>query len=342
MAGNRIEFAQFGHFDSFDVIRSLTSMLSLQDHELPTPIATGLKTMYYVDANVVEGLTYYYRVRVWRGSESFVSGEVACIAGVLWTPDLSTAKIFLLSDDLIVGSVSAWKDRKTGVDFTQTSNSRKPLVVDAGENKAVRYDGIDDLLSTTNSAITSLMQGVSNAWIFAVYKQDGVYSDVNLNYRDIFRFSTSSTSSLFALFASTPAQNYKPAVGARRLASNTAQFCSATSGSSFDSVKMVLGASDYINQNFKIYVNTVNENTLTTSFGSGTTANEVATCTIGGYPGATNETFKGDIYAIVMGNTALSLAEQQKFEGWAAHKYGLTANLPVSHPYKNNPPFTHN
>lgn len=79
-SGVRLEFAQFGHFTSFDVIRSLTSMASLQDHELPTPIATGLKTMYYVDTNVVKGLTYYYRVRVWRGSESFVSSELVVIA----------------------------------------------------------------------------------------------------------------------------------------------------------------------------------------------------------------------------------------------------------------------
>lgn len=80
MAVNRIEFAQFGHFDSFDIIRSLTSMAHLQDHELPTPIITGLKTMYYVDGNVIEGLTYYYRVRVWRGGESLVSDEVICIS----------------------------------------------------------------------------------------------------------------------------------------------------------------------------------------------------------------------------------------------------------------------
>lgn len=73
--GIRLEFAQFGHFTSFDVIRSTASMASVADADLPTPIATGLKTMYYVDTSVAEGITYYYRVRVWRGSESFVSAE---------------------------------------------------------------------------------------------------------------------------------------------------------------------------------------------------------------------------------------------------------------------------
>jgi hypothetical protein len=75
--GVRLEFAQFGHFDSFEVIRSLTSMIGIADHELPTPIATGLKTMYYVDSNVIEGLTYYYKVRVKRGTESYLSDELS-------------------------------------------------------------------------------------------------------------------------------------------------------------------------------------------------------------------------------------------------------------------------
>lgn len=71
-----LEFAQFGDFDSFDVIRSVTSMVGLADNALPSPIATGLKTMYYVDNTVTQGGIYYYKFRVWRGGESLVSDEV--------------------------------------------------------------------------------------------------------------------------------------------------------------------------------------------------------------------------------------------------------------------------
>ena len=81
MAGIQLEFAQFGHFTSFDVIRSMASMASVANADLPTPIATGLKTMYYVDSDVVEGLIYYYKVRVWRGATGFVSDEIAAFAG---------------------------------------------------------------------------------------------------------------------------------------------------------------------------------------------------------------------------------------------------------------------
>ena len=80
MAGIRLEWSQFGDFDSFDVIRSLTSMAGLTDAELPTPIATGLLTMHYVDTTVIEGATYYYKFRVWRDGISLVSDEIKVLA----------------------------------------------------------------------------------------------------------------------------------------------------------------------------------------------------------------------------------------------------------------------
>ena len=77
MAGIRLEFAQFGDFDSFDILRS-TSPMDIA--ALPSPIVAGLATMYYVDTAVVECATYYYRARVWRGIESQVSNEINVLA----------------------------------------------------------------------------------------------------------------------------------------------------------------------------------------------------------------------------------------------------------------------
>ena len=77
MAGIRLEWAQFGDFDSFDVIRSDAPM---DINALPSPIATNLPTMYYVDTTVVEGATYYYRVVARRDAASKVSGEIKLTA----------------------------------------------------------------------------------------------------------------------------------------------------------------------------------------------------------------------------------------------------------------------
>jgi len=37
-------------------------------------------------------------------------------------------------------------------------------------------------------------------------------------------------------------------------------------------------------------------------------------------------------------STSISISTRQNIEGYLAHKWGLTANLPVDHPYKTNPP----
>lgn len=80
MPGIVLECSQHGDFDSFDVIRSLTSMVGIADSDLPSPIASGLLTMYYVDLAVVEDVTYYYKFRVWRDGVALVSDEIGITA----------------------------------------------------------------------------------------------------------------------------------------------------------------------------------------------------------------------------------------------------------------------
>ena len=41
---------------------------------------------------------------------------------------------------------------------------------------------------------------------------------------------------------------------------------------------------------------------------------------------------------VIVSSTLLSTLDRQKLEGYLAHKWGLTANLPAGHPYKINPP----
>jgi hypothetical protein len=47
--------------------------------------------------------------------------------------------------------------------------------------------------------------------------------------------------------------------------------------------------------------------------------------------------FSGNIKEIII-SSPMSNEESQKVEGYLAHKWGLTANLPSDHPYKNNAP----
>lgn len=87
-SGIRLEFAQFGDFDSFDIHRSTSSMPDVDN--LPAALVTGLTTMFYFDQTVVVGATYYYRVVARRGSEVAVSDQVFAAAGVTFDDYLTT------------------------------------------------------------------------------------------------------------------------------------------------------------------------------------------------------------------------------------------------------------
>jgi hypothetical protein len=57
--------------------------------------------------------------------------------------------------------------------------------------------------------------------------------------------------------------------------------------------------------------------------------------------GIMQQFFDGDIMEIIVARNAsgaFSTSDRQKLEGYLAHKWGLTDNLPANHPYKNAPP----
>jgi hypothetical protein len=46
----------------------------------------------------------------------------------------------------------------------------------------------------------------------------------------------------------------------------------------------------------------------------------------------------GFISEMVATSALLSTADRQRLEGYLAWKWGLQANLPAGHPFRNNPP----
>jgi hypothetical protein len=46
----------------------------------------------------------------------------------------------------------------------------------------------------------------------------------------------------------------------------------------------------------------------------------------------------GDVAELIYIDGAISTNDRQKLEGYLAHKWGITANLPADHPYKNKAP----
>lgn len=59
---------------------------------------------------------------------------------------------------------------------------------------------------------------------------------------------------------------------------------------------------------------------------------------IGNYQNAIDQNFQAYVGEVIIYNRLLSTIERQQIEGYLAWKWGLPANLPASHPYKNAPP----
>lgn len=72
MGGVKLEFAQFGKFDSFNIYRNQTPT---SVSNLSNPIA-NTNTMYYEDFSVEQNNDYYYRVGVVRGRDELIGDEI--------------------------------------------------------------------------------------------------------------------------------------------------------------------------------------------------------------------------------------------------------------------------
>jgi hypothetical protein len=88
----------------------------------------------------------------------------------------------------------------------------------------------------------------------------------------------------------------------------------------------------------KLYANG-SANTILTSF-TGTKPNQSATSNglWVGTVSAPGADWEGEIGELLGFASLLSTSNRNKLEGYLAHKWGLTGNLPADHPYKLNPP----
>ena len=78
MAGVRLEFAQFGHFDYFNIYRN---SVSISEENLGELIGTSL-TMYYEDLTVEPNQNYYYRVGSARNGVEELSDVISVFTNV--------------------------------------------------------------------------------------------------------------------------------------------------------------------------------------------------------------------------------------------------------------------
>lgn len=267
-----------------------------------------------------------------------------------WTPLYLTVKPVGWWDDStavtnVSGAASTWASKiSTDYDLQQTTAANRPTINGTGLNgsRTLTFDGVNDVLQTNHPTARAYSQNVSSLWSFAVVRKVNV--DGTATNRAVVASNTEVGSVRFSMqLGSTATAGNRATSGARRLTADSAAILSGSTalGTGW---RLAMVTQDYTNRPGFVYLDGLQDATNATNTSAGSTANTTAVeqLTVGASVNSslTYASFADmEIAALLIGRNNLpTTTERQKMEGWAAWRYGLTANLDVSHPYKSAAP----
>lgn len=326
----RLEFAQFGHFTKFKVFRSPEPMVPVS---MPEPIADNLKTMFFVDTAVPDG-DNYYRVEVEREGEFILSEEMYIRVTNEWSPDALQSIAFSSTHTYtLVNGVGSWVSDSGGYSLVSTVSDRHPvnsvdsLVFDEGDDlkASMGFDGYFDNASTV--VLSLVVKG---------FPSEYPPNQLSTVYKNLLRLSSSDTNTIIGFYESTPTM---PTVYALRFRGKI--------GETFQEVFLpTVDKSDYriiyISLDFESHSALIRADGRVVAEIPITSPHSALQGLIPslslGWVSSENPnsvfSFIGGVKALMLRNQQLSLISISKWEGYLAHKYSLTANLPDNHPYK--------
>lgn len=268
----------------------------------------------------------------------------------LWRPDALGASLALWLDaedastiTLNGSTVSQWNDKSGNArNFLQATASAQPTynATVLGGKPALTFDGTANFMSAgdTLDVETSNLTTMSVVK-YATSNQSGIIVGKSRFGPGGGRYSLGrflsggnlGTGTQFNSFFGT----YDAGVGA---------FTSVADSSTSTKILGAEWSRDVSNGYAKIWDNGTNAAT-TTYAGDTNTLNNTDQLWIGAYQNNTGTTpptassyLNGQMAEVVIVQSVLSTTDRQKVEGYLAWKWGLEANLPVGHPYKNTPP----
>ena len=301
--------------------------------QTPVQIATGLTSKNYAVSGLTKGKKYLFSIGAVKSGLEKISGEKLVLAGIEWTP-LLISPAFLLDDEsnftLEGNLVTLWGSRSSSYFFGQSTQSYKPLLVNNGlnERKIIRFDGVNDILFNNTSALRSVTSNKQYISFFAVVKRNsgnGVLSAITNN----------SGGSRFTIGMSSTALN----TYARRLDADSE---SSRSKSVAGGWLMIFQKIDFSTRTLETHINGLLVESVSSFVTSGSTSNTLSDrpLSIGGFPNGTGDNPASganlgiDLASYFLLNNSILQSDIDKCFGYAAHKYGLTNNLPTDHPYK--------
>jgi hypothetical protein len=260
--------------------------------------------------------------------------RVLAVACGPWTPAELGADVIAWYDamdasnfSLSGSTVTQWNDI-SGNGWHLTSESGKQptreTVADFGSANAVKFDGSDDYLKSSNSFVVG--SGGGPLTICSIYRTGSTIDDLEQLFD-----GRQSGGFAIALFHKWSGASDKPTIfhGSSVARHNTVL---STSTSYIDIADTTVGAAKaYLNGNFptptSVDAGGAGQAFIKDGFGLGGPAFASGLTTFGGHIGE-----------FIIVDRILTYTEQKKMEGYLAHRWGRTADLPGGHPYKIDPP----
>jgi len=245
-------------------------------------------------------------------SPRWLHWPAAVVGGTFVPTDISGCIGWFDADDsatiTTATGVSNWADKSGSApaDYSQPTAGSQPTVTTAGLNgrDVITFDGVDDECDglvpypVPNASIFVVLSSTDTSWI--------LFSRTTTCYMPVAQSGSGSTTISSAFGSPT---YYVDGATPSPFATRNDVYTALTAGPCiFEAINCSLTS-------------------LTTTL--------AATHKLCGYGGFE---FAGDIAEIVMYDTALAQSDRETVEGYLAHKWGLTASLPVSHPYKTVAP----
>jgi len=255
---------------------------------------------------------------------------------VNWDPSMITTALWLDAADAstvttVSGYVSQWNDKSGNARHaSQATAAARPSYTTARLNglNIVTFDGNSDTLSFAD---LTLGANASALCYFFVMSSDNVSTT---SYLPVFDLNTNTGTDRAAIYVRSSTLE----AGGRRLDSDSYQF--HTGGSPSNSTAFL--ASVLFDYSVAALSIGFNGGSLTSRAGGFQTAgNSSNTSSQSINIGSANGTsfFSGRVAEVVVTRAVPSTANRERIEGYLAHKWGLTANLPAGHPYKTQPPY---
>jgi hypothetical protein len=256
-----------------------------------------------------------------------------------WTPDdLTTAPAIWLDETTAVatGGSTAWTNVVGGaLQFANSSTGQQPAITSGGLNglQVMTFDGSNDWLNGSTDAV-KLTNNIAALTAFVVANPTPVSGSA---FARLLNFSV-GTASNTSVRAGIWLTNSTVSAFQRRLDSDS----SKAAAISYTSKAWHLFAAEHDWTGHPVSARMDGADTPTTTAtaqGSGnTSATDSTRATIGGDPASSTQYANTGVAEVIVLKYLPTTTERQQIEGYLMWKWGLEANLPSDHPYKDAAP----